>query len=116
MKFPIFLSLRTLVLVAFGAGLGGCYYYNPGPGPAHTYGLPPSPQSGTGDYDEPIAPNYGYDAGPSQSLGYGYYQGNPCYGGNAPSNVPHRSEHCPGGGEYNPESSGQYHMHWGIQF
>ena len=78
-------ALRTLLLVALVGALGSCYYFDPGPGPAYTYGLPRSP----GDSPS-LGPNYGYGYGRSFSQGYSNYGDGCCYHGTDYGDLHHR--------------------------
>jgi hypothetical protein len=106
-------AFRALLLpLTLCGSLAGCYYWDSGAGPGYTYGLPPSPSSGSFyDSGRSLAPNYGNDSSPGPSQGYDYY-GNGCPSGSGSGDLHHGSGYCP-----NPDQSGDlHHRHWGAQF
>lgn len=101
---------RALLLLGLCGAVAGCYYVDRGAGPGYSYGLPPSPSSGSFyDSGPPLAPSYGNAPTPSQ--GYNYYGGG-CGSGSGSGDLHHGSGYCP-----SPDQSGDlHHIHWGAQF
>ena len=86
-------AFRALLLpLTLCGSLAGCYYWDSGAGPGYTYGLPPSPSSGSFyDSGRSLAPNYGNDSSPGPSQGYDYY-GNGCPSGSGSDHAAHLRE------------------------